>query len=60
MEFDACAEFGIDPYLQILHRPREWRAAITAHNLGRKLIEAMRSHDMIEKQKRDAKKKSKR
>lgn len=45
MEFDACAKMGIDPYMQIMTRPREWRAAITAHNLGRNMLEAMRYHD---------------
>lgn len=45
MEFNACAESGIDPYTQIMTRPREWRAAITAHHLGRNLINAMRMHD---------------
>lgn len=52
MEFDACAKFGIDPYVQILTRPREWRAAITAHHLGRNMIELMRYYDTRPKEKR--------
>lgn len=51
MEFDACAKFGIDPYAQITTRAREWRAAITAHHLGRNMIEAMRMHDTKPKKK---------
>lgn len=56
MEFDACAKFGIDPYEQIVNRPREWRAAITAHHLGRNMIESMRYHDTKPKEKPGKKK----
>jgi hypothetical protein len=55
MEFDACAEFGIDPYEQIMTRPRDWRAAITAHHLGQSLIANMRMHDTRPKPKRGGK-----
>lgn len=51
MEFDACATFGIDPYQQIMARPREWRAAITAHHIGRSMTDAMRIHDSKPKKK---------
>ena len=45
MEFAACVEGGIDPYEQITQRARDWRAAITAHHLGRNMIAAMKAHD---------------
>lgn len=54
MEFDACAAFGIDPYIQF-QRSREWRRAIVGKHVGKQAVESMKLHDMKLKPKKGKK-----